>query len=195
MSDFQVSRRSMLRLSASATAAGLLSSEILFAATVNASGPFVAPNDARLGALKDLNGYFPFTPSGSVEAWNTRKEFVARQTMVACGLWPMPERPAITATVHGRVERDEYTVDRVYFESSPGLFVTGSLYLPKNATGKLPTVLCPHGHWANGRFHDHGTDELKRQLESGGEVSEVGGRHPLQSRCVQLARMGCMVFI
>ena len=195
MSDFQVSRRSMLRMSASATAAGLLSSEVLFAATVNSSGPFVAPNDARLGALKDLNGYFPFTPSGSVEGWNTRKEFVTRQVKVACGLWPMPERPAITATVHGRVERDDYTIDRVYFESSPGLFVTGSLYLPKNATGKLPTVLCPHGHWVNGRFHDHGPDELKRQLESGGEVSEVGGRHPLQSRCVQLARMGCMVFI
>lgn len=195
MSDFQVSRRLMLRMSASATAAGLLSSEVLFAATVNSSGPFVAPNDARLGALKDLNGYFPFTPSGSIEAWNTRKEYVTRQTKVACGLWPMPERPAITATVHGRVEREDYTVDRVYFESSPGLFVTGSLYLPKNATGKLPTVLCPHGHWANGRFHDHGADELKRQLESGGEVSEVGGRHPLQSRCVQLARMGCMVFL
>ena len=84
MSDFQLSRRSMLRMYASATAAGLLSSEVLFAATVNSAGPFVAPNDARLGALKDLNGYFPFKPSGSIDEWNTRKEFVTRQTKVAC---------------------------------------------------------------------------------------------------------------
>lgn len=195
MSDRSFSRRSMLRLSASAAAVGLLPSEILFAATVSSSSPFTAPNDSRLGALKDLDGYFPFTPSESVEAWNARKEFVLRQIKVACGLWPMPEQPKIEATVHGRVERDDYTVDRVYFESSPGLLVTGSLYLPKNASGKLPTVLCPHGHWANGRFHDHGPDELKRQLESGGEVHEIGGRHPLQARCVQLARMGCMVFL
>jgi hypothetical protein len=185
----------MLKLSASVTATGLLPSEILFAATVSSNGPFAAPNDARLGALKDLNGYFPFNPSASPQEWETRKEFVIRQIQVACGLWPMPERPPIEATVHGRVERDDYTVDRVYFEASPGLYVTGSLYLPKNVSGKLPTVLCPHGHWANGRFHDHGPDELKRQLDSGGETSEVGGRHPLQARCVQLARMGCMVFL
>jgi len=185
----------MLRLSASATAVSLLPSEILFAAGVSSAGRFVKPNDARLGALKDLNGYFPFSPSGSVDEWNTRKETVIRQIKVACGLWPMPEQPQINATIHGRVERDDYTIDRVYFESSPGLLVTGSLYLPKNVSGKLPTILCPHGHWANGRFHDHGPEELKRQLTSGAEEFESGGRHPLQARCVQLARMGCMVFL
>ena len=195
MPDRPFSRRSLLRMSATATAAGLLPSEILFAAAVNTSGPVAAPNDARLGALKDLNGYFPFTPSSSVDEWNTRKELVIRQIKVACGLWPMPDRPAIEATVHGRVEREDYTIDRVYFESSPGLFVSGSLYLPKNPPKKMATILCPHGHWLNGRFHDHGADELKKQLESGGEKFEVGGRHPLQARCVQLARMGCMVFL
>ncbi len=194
MSDRTFSRRSMLKVSASVGAAGLLPSELLFAAGLN-SNALAAPADSRIGALKDLNGYFPFSPSGSVEEWNKRKEFVIRQIKVACGLWPMPERPEIQATVHGRVERDDYTVDRVYFESSPGLFVTGSLYLPRNASGKMPTILCPHGHWANGRFHDHGPEELKRQLDSGGEEREIAGRHPLQARCVQLARMGCMVFL
>lgn len=177
------------------SATGLFPPELLFAAGVSSSGIMIAPNDARLGGLKDLNGYFPFTPSASVAEWNKRKEFVLRQMQVACGLWPMPERPPVEATVHGRVERDDYTIDRVYFESSPGLLVTGSLYLPKNASGKLPTIMCPHGHWANGRFHDHGPDQLKRELESGAEQFEVGGRHPLQARNVQLARMGCMVFM
>jgi len=190
-----LSRRSLLRISASLTAAGLLPSELLFAAGVSSPGLLTGPTDARLEALKDLNGYFPFTPSASVEEWNQRKEFVLRQIKVACGLWPMPERPPIEATVHGRVERDDYTVDRVYFESSPGLYVTGSLYLPKNVAGKLPTILCPHGHWANGRFHDHGPEQVKRELETGAETYEAGGRHPLQARCVQLARMGCMVFL
>ncbi len=195
MSDRSYSRRSMLRLSASAASAALLPSELLFATNVSSAGPFAQPNDARLGALKDLNGYFPFTPSASADEWNKRKATVIRQIKVACGLWPMPAQPAIEATVHGRVERDDYTVDRVYFESSPGLLVTGSLYLPKHVSGKLPAILCPHGHWPNGRFHDHGVDEVKRQIESGAEEFEVGGRHPLQARCVQLARMGCMVFL
>ena len=194
MSDRSVSRRSMLQLASSAAVASLLPSEMLFASAISSTSLALVPGDARIGALKDLDGYFPFTPSTSVEAWNVRKEFLLRQLKVACGLWPMPERPPIEATVHGRIERDDYTVDRVYFESSPGLLVTGSLYLPKNAVGKLPTILCPHGHWANGRFHDHGAS-IKNEIASGGEKFEVGGRHPLQARCVQLARMGCMVFL
>ncbi|MFM7056665.1 MAG: alpha/beta hydrolase family protein [Planctomycetota bacterium] len=198
MSQPQLNRRSLLRLSAAAPAAALLPSEILFSSLL-ASPPTALPADARLQALKDLNGYFPFTPSATSAEWAARRDAVIRQIKVALGLWPMPERPPIQAVVHGRVEREDYTVDRVYFESSPGLLVTGSLYLPKAASaspdGTRPTILCPHGHWASGRFHDHGDGELKNQLQSGGETDPVGGRHPLQARCVQLARMGCMVFL
>ncbi|MEZ6034719.1 MAG: alpha/beta hydrolase family protein [Planctomycetaceae bacterium] len=194
MSERTVNRRAMLQLTSSAAFAGLLPSEILFATTISSNATALVLADARIGALKDLNGYFPFQPAKSVEEWNKRKEFLLRQLKVACGLWPMPERPAISATVHGRVERDDYTVDRVYFESSPGLLVTGNLYLPKNAKGKLPTILCPHGHWPNGRFHDHG-DAIKKEIASDAEKFEIGGRHPVQARCVQLARMGCMVFL
>ena len=195
MKSSALNRRALLQLSAAVAAGSVLPAEALFAATVSTAGPFVQPNDSRLQGLKDLNGYFPFTPPATEAAWKQRKQQVIRQIQVALGLWPMPARPAIQATVHGRVERDDYTVDRVIFESAPGLLVTGSLYLPKNATGKLPTVLCPHGHWANGRFHDHGDKTIEQELASGGETDPVCGRHPLQSRCVQLARMGCMVFI
>lgn len=153
------------------------------------------PQDSRLGALKDLNGYFPFTPSDSREAWSRRKEYLKRQMLLACGLWPMPPRPPVVAEVHGRVERDDYTVDRVILEASPGLLVTGSLYRPKRLDGRAPAVLCPHGHWSSGRFHDHGEAGIRRELASDAEVFETGGRHPLQARCVQLARMGCIVFL
>ena len=146
------SRRSLLQLSAAVAAGSVLPAEALFAATVSSAGPFAKPNDSRLQGLKDLNGYFPFTPPASAAEWIARKQQVLRQIQVSLGLWPMPARPDIKATVHGRVEREDYTVDRVIFESAPGLLVTGSLYLPKNPVGKLPAVLCPHGHWASGRF-------------------------------------------
>ena len=164
----------------------------------NAAGPVAplsAPDDRRLDGLKDLNGYFPFEPPASRSEWTQRAEYVRRQIRVACGLWPMPARPPVKATVHGRVEREDYTVDRVFFESSPGLLVTGSLYRPAGASGPLPTILCPHGHWAEGRFHDHGDAQMQKELESGAETDPIGGRHPLQARSVQLARMGCMVFL
>jgi dienelactone hydrolase len=95
--------------------------------------------------------------------------------------------------IHGRVDRDDYTVERVYFESMPGFFVTGSLYRPKKE-GKHPAVLCPHGHWANGRFYEDSEANVKKTIEKGGEAIVENGLVPLQARCATLARMGCVVF-
>ena len=152
------------------------------------------PPDARLEPLKDLDGYFPMAVPESAEAWSARAEYVRRQALVALGLWPLPTRTPLRAVIHTPIDRGEYTVEHVYFESYPGHFVTGNLYRPKGRQGKRPGVLCPHGHWANGRFHDHGPDEVQRQIAKGGERFERGGRHPLQARCVHLARLGCVVF-
>jgi len=151
-------------------------------------------DDRRLGELKDLRGYFPFTPSDSPEDWRERAEYVKRQIKVAAGVWPEPENTEIKATLHGKVDRDDYTVEKVFFESSPGLFVTGNLYRPKGKQGPFPMILSPHGHFAEGRFYDSGEKRVKEDIKAGAEKYEVGGRTPLQARCVQLARMGCMVF-
>ncbi|MCB9941686.1 MAG: acetylxylan esterase [Planctomycetaceae bacterium] len=152
------------------------------------------PNDRRLEPLKDLDGYFPFTPSESKEAWATRAERVRRQILVANGLWPMPTKTPLNAVVHGAIDLGDYTVEKAYFESMPGFYVTGSLYRPKGKSGKLPGVLCPHGHWANGRFYDNSLAAVEKEIESGAEQFVSNGRSPLQARCVHLAKMGCVVF-
>ncbi|MGD9645780.1 MAG: acetylxylan esterase [Pirellulales bacterium] len=152
------------------------------------------PADARLGELKTLDGYFPLEVPASREAWEARAAELRNQLRVALGLWPMPAATPANAVIHGRLDRGDYTVEKVYFQSWPGHFVTGSLYRPKGKSGRLPGVLCPHGHWSNGRFYDAGAKQIKQDIVSGAERFEDGGRSPLQSRCVQLARMGCVVF-
>src|SRR6185436_9025965 len=156
--------------------------------------PDTLPDDVRLGPLKDLDGYFPFNPPASKGAWEKRAERVRRQILVAEGLWPMPTRTPLNAVVHGRVERPEYTVDKVYFESAPGFFVTGNLYRPKAPRGKMPGVMFAHGHWANARLSESGDAEIFREIAEGQERFEEGGRSRFQSMCVQLARMGCVVW-
>ncbi len=154
------------------------------------------PKDARLGPLRHLSrNYFPFRQVESLEAWKSRAENLRRQVEVATGLWPRPTRTPLGAVIHSPVVRDDYTVSRVYFESFPGHLVTGSLYRPKNKNGRLPAVVSPHGHFPEGRFHAYSDKELKGQISIGAERFLAGGRHPIQSRCVQLARMGCVVFL
>lgn len=150
--------------------------------------------DKRLGPLKDLNGYFPLEVPTTKEEWAKRADYVRKQVLVSQGLWPMPTKAALKPVIHGKVERDDFTVERVYFESAPGFFVTGSLFRPKDKKGPFAGVLCPHGHWANGRFYDAGPQQVRQQIVVGAERFENSGRYPLQARCIQLARMGCVVF-
>lgn len=164
-----------------------------------AAGPRVLPEgqlpaDRRLEALTDLNGYFPFTPTESKQQWERRAEELRREMLVALGLWPMPTKTPLKPVIHGLMDQGDYTVEKAYFESFPGFFVTGNLYRPKGKSGKVPGVLCPHGHWSNGRFHDAGEVGVRKQIVQGAERFEDGGRSPLQARCVQLARLGCVVF-
>lgn len=150
--------------------------------------------DQRLGDLKTLNGFFPFRPVGDLAAWKQRQRDIKRRVLVSQGLWPLPTKTTLNAVIHGRVERDDYVVDRVFFESIPGNYVTGSLYRPKNKTGPFPVVLSPHGHWKDGRFYDAGLETVSKQIKMGAEKFKQGGRFPLQARAVKLARMGCIVF-
>ncbi|KAF0175721.1 MAG: acetyl xylan esterase [Limisphaerales bacterium] len=152
------------------------------------------PNDARLAPPKDLNGYFPFTPPKSKEAWPERAAFVQRQMKVALGLWPMPTKTPLNAVIHGKTDKGEYTVEKVYFESAPGFFVTGNLYRPKGKTGKVPAVLFAHGHWKDARLSEGTEDAVRKEISIGAERFEEGGRSIFQSMCVQLARMGCVVW-
>lgn len=79
--------------------------------------------------------------------WNTRKDEYRRQLREMLGLDPLPEKTDLRAQVTGKVEHDDFVVENLHFQSSPGLYVTGNFYRPKQAEGKLPTILyvCGHG--------------------------------------------------
>ena len=152
-------------------------------------------DDRRLGPLRDLDSHCPFTPPSTSDAWQQRAALLRRQIQVALGLWPLPIRTPLNARVHGTVERDDYVVDKIAFESVPGHFVTGSLYRPRNKTGRLPAVLSPHGHWPGGRFQDVSDKDAEQELASGAEPFAAAAHHPMQARAVHLARMGVVTFL
>ena len=153
-----------------------------------------APEDKRLLALKDLNGYFSFEPPQSVEEWSHRSAKIRHQLKVAAGLYPEPSKCPLNAIVRDRTDHGDFTVEKVFFETLPGYYLTGTLYRPKDSNKKRPGVLCPHGHWKDARFYDAGEEKAKQQIDKGAESNIESARNPYQSRCIGLARLGCTVF-
>src|SRR5262245_66667991 len=87
------------------------------------------PTDRRLTTVRSLNDKdFFLRPPGTLAAWQNRRQLVREQILVANGLWPLPaSRGKIAATIHGRVDKDGYSVEKVYFASMKGHYVSGNL--------------------------------------------------------------------
>ncbi|MHB8899696.1 MAG: alpha/beta hydrolase family protein, partial [Thermoguttaceae bacterium] len=64
---------------------------------------------------------------------------------------PEPERTPLNPKVTGVVERDGYRIEKVIFESRPGMLVTANLYVPKDRKQPMPGVVGTCGHSDNGK--------------------------------------------
>ncbi|RPJ31973.1 MAG: hypothetical protein EHM35_11930, partial [Planctomycetaceae bacterium] len=89
----------------------------------------------------------------SREKWEKLRPAYKQEYLYMLGLWPMPEKTPLQATVTGTLEGDGYIVDMVHYQSMPRLYVTGNLYRPSRveAGRKLPAVLYVCGHTHCGR--------------------------------------------
>jgi dienelactone hydrolase len=100
------------------------------------------------------------------EDWALRRDGYRRELLEMLGLWPMPERTPLKAELTGRVTTEWFEVEKVHFQSLPGLYVTANLYLPKGMDGPAPAILYVCGHGASMRdgvsfgnkvsYHHHG---------------------------------------
>ena len=78
--------------------------------------------------------------------WTSKRETYRQQLREMLGLDPLPERTPLNAVVTGTLERDDFKVEKLYFQSRPHLYVTGNLYLPKKRNGRAPAILYVCGH-------------------------------------------------
>ena len=163
--------------------------------------PNEKPNDNRLEKPVTLRDYHPFRPVPDIKNWKERASQISARTKVAAGLLPEPDKTPLRTVRSEKRIKDGFAIENIYFESFPGHFVTGTLFSPAGESlklaarnGKRPVVLCPHGHWKNGRFYDAGEGNAKGQIAQGGERFVNAARNPIVARCVQLARMGCLAF-
>ena len=83
----------------------------------------------------------------SLEDWQRQKVELRKQLFEMLGLDPVPAKTDLDVTITGSAEHDEFTVKKIHYQSMPGLYVTGNLYVPKETAGRLPAILyvCGHG--------------------------------------------------
>ena len=103
----------------------------------------------------------------TLKEWEPRSALILKNAMDGFGLTPRPPNVPLNITYGSKLERDDCTISRVYYQTFPGFYATAFLYMPKNATFPAPAVLHPHGHWAN-----WSADDI------------------VQSRCIGLAKRG-----
>jgi dienelactone hydrolase len=85
----------------------------------------------------------------SIDDAERRKAEVRAKILESIGGLPDYSGP-LNARVTGRIERPRYIIEKIIFESLPGLLVTANLYRPIQP-GKYPGVLLPLGHWEEGK--------------------------------------------
>ena len=113
----------------------------------------------------------------NLKEWQARATRIKEQILKGANLSPLPVRTPLNAIVRNKRSYDNYSVESVGFEVSPGFYAYGNLYRPLDKgtkDNKHPAILCPHGH-ARG--------------PEGGRL-----RPDQQHRCATLARMGAIVF-
>ena len=98
----------------------------------------IPPNDRRLHEVRHQDTLVEMPNYRSLDEWRACADWLRRHVLVSNGLWPIPERTPLNPAVFGRIERDEYSVEKVYFESFPGFFVTGNLYRPLDRALSTP---------------------------------------------------------
>jgi len=99
------------------------------------------------------------------EAYERRNERIARlkdpgtireyQQWTRKTFWELvggePERTPLNPKTLGSFERPGYRVEKVLYESRPGLHIPGNLYVPNQGTPPFPGVLFQMGHALNGK--------------------------------------------
>ena len=82
----------------------------------------------------------------SLEDWQAKRKVYREQLFEMLGLMPLPEKTDLKPVVTGKLEHEQFTVENVHFQSSPGLYVTGNLYIPKGVEKPAPAILYVCGH-------------------------------------------------
>ncbi len=76
--------------------------------------------------------------------WLSRQMLVKQKLMGFMG--SLPEKGPLNPRITGIIRKDGYRIEKIVFESFPGFYVTGCLYVPEKIKKNAPAILNVIGH-------------------------------------------------
>jgi hypothetical protein len=113
----------------------------------------------------------PIDLPSTLADWETRKPILLDQIHKLVGLEDLQHRGPVKWIAKGLLDRDSYTIEKILYESYPGMMVSALVYTPKGLTAPAPAMVSITGHT---------TCDSKANVEA-------------QARSVNLARRGLIV--
>ncbi len=89
-------------------------------------------------------------PPATREEWDARRSDIRKNLQQAFGAFPEKKCP-LEPKVLSVLKRDGYSVEKLIFQTMPGVWMTASAYVP-DKPGKHPALLAVHGHWSGARL-------------------------------------------
>jgi cephalosporin-C deacetylase-like acetyl esterase len=128
-----------MRIALFVVMAALLSGGLAFAADPPPLAWYFHAETARIARR-------PLVGIGEASEWKASRPRLQRELKEMLGLWPTPNRTDLHVETRGTIDRPDFVIEKVLFQSAPGLYVTGNLYRPKTVDGRLPAILYVCGH-------------------------------------------------
>jgi len=85
----------------------------------------------------------------TIEEWKSHIKFVEETFREIIGQFP--KKNQLNVKVTGALDRQEYRIEKIIYESLPKFYVTGNLYVPKGVNFPVPAVLNVLGHTNEGK--------------------------------------------
>ena len=86
----------------------------------------------------------------SLEEWEVSKNLLRKNIWRSLGV-TIDHSLELDYNETKTIEMEGYLVKNIFYQSRPGLYVTGNLYIP-DGEGPFPGVICMHGHWEQGKL-------------------------------------------
>jgi cephalosporin-C deacetylase-like acetyl esterase len=133
--------------------------------SLNAQSPADLDFTKPIGELRDLPLQLPAALRAQAEQFLSQRPQLSNaaalqaraqlfRNQLLSNIGGLPQQTPLNPRITGTIDRQNFKIEKIIFESQPNFFVTANLYLPKTGKAPYPAILFPLGHEPGAKAHE-----------------------------------------